>query len=90
MAINSKQVPTPVTFTGPIPVCPYCKVGTIRTNLGGTTTSMGHVPGYDEFGNEISGDPNTVSTVYRCHSCSNYYGVATRNGQSEYYEVKQP
>ena len=81
---------TPVTFTNNIPICPNCQVGTERTAFGGPMTNVGMAPTLNTETHEFSIGPDTVIQVYQCHTCNKYYGVATRNGESEYYEVKQP
>lgn len=64
-----------------IPLCPHCKKGTRRTEVMSMTTCMGYSRTYDEMGRDITNNPNTINTTYRCEKCGKNYSVLTKNGK---------
>jgi len=58
-----------VIFTGDIPVCPYCCVPTIRTEMAGTIIAMYFAPMYNEDGENINPDRNIRTCNYTCSKC---------------------
>jgi len=64
-----------VTFTGSIPICLKCKAATTRTSLESTTTLFYYKPEYDEHGNNMNPDRNTITRRFRCGNCNLVYSI---------------
>lgn len=64
-----------VTFTGDIPICPYCKVPTNRTYNGSSRTLAYYTPRYDENGVNQNPDRNKSTDSYKCLKCNQFFSV---------------
>lgn len=64
-----------VTFTGSIPICPYCKEPTVRSHGGASVTAMYFPPTYDENGVNTNPDRNIRTESYQCSKCNNCYSI---------------
>ncbi len=64
--------------TNGIPICPYCKKPTKRTETGPTTrTAAYYAPVYDVEGRNTNPDRNITKTFFRCEACNQIYQTAT-------------
>ncbi len=59
------------------------------TEHGTTSTCMGFQPTYDKRGNRTdAGDPNIVSTEWRCQKCLKRWVTRTQYGKTEILAVE--
>ena len=65
-----------------IPECPICKKGTKRSYHGSTRTCLGWTQMYDENGNPINNDPNTVTSYFQCEECKTQYASKEQYGKT--------
>jgi len=65
-----------VKFTGPIPICPHCKVPTEITEGTTSVTAAYYPPKYDKDGNNTNPDRNTRTTEYGCFECDKSYTIS--------------
>lgn len=80
-----------VIYTGNIPQCPYCMVPTMRNAGASSTTLMYFPPSYNEQGENVNPDRNTITTPYHCNSCNKDYKVASKGWKNaEYINLDPP
>lgn len=64
-----------VKYTGGLPICPNCQKGTNRQLLGTMSTCLGFSAVYDEKGNDVTVNPNTVTSEFYCAECRSKFAV---------------
>lgn len=64
-----------VKYTGNIPICPNCKVGTIREPLGSVKTTRYFPPIYNEKGENTNVDRNDTTSTYFCKECNKKFSI---------------
>ena len=65
-----------IIYTGTIPQCPNCNKPTIRTPMGASKTCLYYPPQYNELGENINPDLNTITEGYMCDDCKQYFAIA--------------
>lgn len=75
-----------VKFTKGIPICPNCDKPTVRTIGYSTSTCLGYTPVYDENGDNVSQDMNTVTSNYYCQGCNNHFATKSQGKNTSYIE----
>jgi hypothetical protein len=68
-----------VTYTGSIPICPFCKVGTDRMSYPASTTCMHFPPNYNAKGINTNPDRNIRTQMFQCRECLKSYLIRGNN-----------
>lgn len=72
MEIKSNKV----IFTRTIPQCPHCNIPTIRVRGMSSRTAAYYAPTYNEKGENINPDKNTMTTHYQCLNCNSHFAIS--------------
>ena len=62
--------------TNGIPICPNCKIPTIRTQGMSMVTSMYFPPTFNEKGENINPDRNVTTSEWYCNNCKKRYSTS--------------